>query len=227
MDPKSETLLLHRDCCLEMAETAPTEAVRDQLISIARLYEGEVGPIERLRDAIAGGTQPIGENSEHPHAATWQESLAALPRAIFGAGETVMRQGTKSGRLLILRSGAVSVVKNGIEIAKVAEPGAVFGELSALLNQPHTADVRTINSSEFHIADASILLTREAAALLYVATLLARRLDLANRGLIEMKSELAAVTPLNRMRSAFAKIESMLSFIGADYVSTGTAHPSR
>jgi hypothetical protein len=54
------------------------------------------------------------------------------------------------------------------------------------------ADVHTTGPSEFHVADANILLTREPAALFYVATVLARRLNLANCGLIELKSELAA-----------------------------------
>lgn len=169
----------------------------------------------------------IGKNPEHRHSAAWQESLAALPSTTFDAGETVVRQGTKSGRLLILKNGAVSVVKNGIEIATVAEPGAVFGELSVLLDEPHTADVRTIKRSEFHVADANMLLTREPAALLYVAKLLARRSDLANRGLIEIKSELAAGAPPSLIRSTLGKIELLLSFIGVDYISTGATHSIR
>lgn len=169
----------------------------------------------------------IGENAQHSRSAAWQESLAALPRATFDAGETVVKQGAKSGRLLILKKGAVCVVKDGIEIAKVTEPGAVFGELSALLDEPHTADVRTIEPSEFHVADPNIFLTREPASLLYIATLLARRLDLANRGLIELKSELAAGAPTSLIRSALEKIESVLSFIGADYGGTGAVHSIR
>ena len=54
----------------------------------------------------------------------------------------MLAAGSRSGRLLILRNGAVAIIKDAIEIAKVAEPGAVFGELSALLDQPHTAGVR-------------------------------------------------------------------------------------
>jgi hypothetical protein len=61
----------------------------------------------------------IGENPQHRHSAAWQERLTALPGATFGAGETVVRQGTKSGRLLILKKRAVSVVKDGIEITTV------------------------------------------------------------------------------------------------------------
>ena len=71
----------------------------------------------------------------------WQRKLAALPLESFDAGETVFAEGTKTGRLLILKSGAVCIVKGGSEIARVADPGAVFGEISALLDQPHSADV--------------------------------------------------------------------------------------
>src|ERR1700722_17165816 len=102
--------------------------------------------------------------------------LAALQLATYEAGETVFAEGTKTGRLLILNSGAVAIVKGGTEIATVAEPGAVFGELSALLDQPHSADVRALEASEFHVADAAALLGQDPAALLYVTMMLARRL---------------------------------------------------
>jgi len=72
----------------------------------------------------------------------WQARLAALPLETYDVGETVFAEGTKTGRLLILKSGAVSIVRSGIEIATVSKPGAVFGELSALLDEPHSADVR-------------------------------------------------------------------------------------
>ena len=124
----------------------------------------------------------------------WQKSLAALPLESFGAGETVFAEGTKTGRLLILKSGAVSVVKNGTEIAEVAEPGAVFGELSALLDQPHGADVRTLAKSEFHVADAALLM-QDPAALLYVTMILARRVDGANHAFLELKSQIEAGEP--------------------------------
>jgi len=169
----------------------------------------------------------IGETPQQHYSSAWQESLAALSGATFGAGETVLTQGRKTGQLLILKKGAVSVVKNGIEIAKVTEPGAVFGELSALLDEPHTADVRTITPSEFYITDATTLLTREPTALLYVATLLARRLDLANHGLLEIKNELETSASSGLIRSTLAKIESLISFIVRDYDSSGAVHSLR
>ena len=80
------------------------------------------------------------------------QRIATLPIAIHEAGEIVFAAGTTTGRLLILTKGAVTIEKEGTEIAKVTELGAVFGELSALLNQPHTADVRTLEASEFRVA---------------------------------------------------------------------------
>src|ERR1700685_1877213 len=133
-----------------------------------------------------------GEDAKQQQLAAWQKSIAELPLATYGAGKTVLQEGTKTGRLLILKKGAVAVVKSGVEIAKVAEPGAVFGELSALLDQPHGADVRTLEASEFHVADATTLLGQDPVALLYVTMLLARRLDGANQLLLELKSQIEA-----------------------------------
>ena len=168
-----------------------------------------------MSDANGGG-----ENTKQRQSEAWQKSLAALPLAKYGAGEILLKEGTKTGRLLILRSGAVSVVKGGVQIAKVAEPGAVFGELSALLDEQHGADVRALEPSEFYVA-AGDLLMREPAVLLYVATLLARRLDLANRGVVELKSELAAGAPPSLIGATLDKIEALLSAIGTGYIRAG------
>jgi len=167
-----------------------------------------------MSDANAGG-----ENTKQLSEA-WRKSLAALPLATYGGGEMVLQEGTKTGRLLILKKGAVSVVKGGVEIANVAEPGAVFGELSALLDEPHGADVRALERSEFYVADARALM-QEPAALHYVATLLARRLDLANRGLVELKSEIQAGAPPSLIGATLDKIEALLSAIGSGYIRAG------
>jgi CRP/FNR family transcriptional regulator, cyclic AMP receptor protein len=79
-----------------------------------------------------------------PDKAPFQNSLASLPLVTYQPGETVIVDGSKTGRLLVLKQGNVVIVKDDIEIARVAEPGAVFGELSVLLDQPHTADVRAL-----------------------------------------------------------------------------------
>jgi CRP/FNR family transcriptional regulator, cyclic AMP receptor protein len=86
--------------------------------------------------------------------------FAELPIGTYQAGETVFSAGSRTGRLMILKNGAVAVVKEAIEIARVVEPGAVFGELSILLDQPHTADVRAPETSQSHVADVATVLAQ-------------------------------------------------------------------
>jgi len=139
----------------------------------------------------------------------------------YQAGEVVLATRSKTGQLLILRNGMVAIVKEGVEIAKVTEPGAVFGELSALLDQPHTADVRALKTSQFHVADAAALLVQDPIALLYVATVLARRLDGANQALIELKSQLQAGQPRNVIGITVEKMEGLLAASGASLIYAG------
>ena len=121
-----------------------------------------------------------------------------------------------SGRLLILRKGAVAVLRDGVEIATVTDPGAVFGELSVLLDQPHTADVRALETSQFYVADAATLLRVDPVALIYVATVLARRLDDANRALIELKRQVQAGQPRSAIETTAEKMEELLGAVGAN-----------
>lgn len=154
-------------------------------------------------------------------ATTFQNRLAALPLETYRAGETVLAEGTSTGRLLILKSGRVNVVKGGIEIAGVRDPGAIFGELSVLLDQPHAADVRTSETSEFHVADAASLLGQDPIALLYVATVLARRLDSANRALVELKTQIRAGQPASVIGKAVERMEELLDTAGASLTYAG------
>ncbi len=156
-----------------------------------------------------------------PDPTVFQQRLAALPLAAYQAGETVLAAGSTTGRLLILREGAVEIVKEGVQIAKVTEPGAVFGELSILLNQPHTADIRAVETSRFHVADAAALLAQDPIALLYVAAILARRLDGANHALIELKRQLEAGQPPSVIANTVEKMEDLLAFSGASLAYAG------
>jgi CRP-like cAMP-binding protein len=150
--------------------------------------------------------------------AAFAKLLAILPLANYRAGETILTAGSKSNRLLFLKSGAVVVLKDSIEIARVEGPGAVFGELSALLDQPHTADVRALVDSQFHIADAA-LLRKDPIALLHVARILARRLVAANNGFVEPKTQLQAGQSTSALSKLLGKIEEVLRVGGASFES--------
>jgi CRP/FNR family transcriptional regulator, cyclic AMP receptor protein len=155
-----------------------------------------------------------------PDIAVFERKLATLPVVTYQAGETVLRAASTTGRLLILKEGEAAVVKEGLEIARVTEPGAVFGELSVLLDQPHTADVRALETSQFYVADGATILRVDPMALLYVATVLAQRLDSANRGL-ELKGQVQAGEPRSVIGRTVEKIEGLLGASGANLVYAG------
>jgi CRP/FNR family transcriptional regulator, cyclic AMP receptor protein len=154
--------------------------------------------------------QRTNPHNGFPDSAVFLKRLGALPLITYQTGENVLTAGSRTGRLLILKKGAVAVIKETIEIAKVAEPGAVFGELSTLLDQPHAADVRALETSQFHVADAAALLVQDPIVLLYVAAVLARRLDAANQALIELKSQVEAGQPSSEIGETIEKMEGML-----------------
>lgn len=139
-----------------------------------------------------------------------RERLARLPVESYPAGATVLAAGTVTGRLLILAEGSVEVVKDGVRIGEVAEPGVVFGELAALLDQPHTADVRALSACTFHVADAAELLRSDPLAALHVATIMAKRLDAANRALVEVRQQVEAGRPRSAIGRALDRLAEAL-----------------
>ena len=151
----------------------------------------------------------------------FQNSLVALPVVTYQVGETVIVSGSKTGRLLILMKGTVAILKENTEIARVGEPGAIFGELSLFLDQPHTVDVRALETSQFYVADATAFLARNPTAIVYLARALAKRLDAANHALVQLKSLLRIAEPHSAVAKTVTKIEGLLSTSGASLVYAG------
>ncbi|MGB5182451.1 MAG: cyclic nucleotide-binding domain-containing protein [Xanthobacteraceae bacterium] len=159
-----------------------------------------------------------------PDKAAFQNSLAALGVVTYQPGESLIADGSKTGRLLILKKGTVAIEKEGREIAKVSEPGAVFGELSLLLDRPHTADVRVLETSQFHVANAAALVDQNPIAVLYIAKMLAHRLDDANHALLQLKSQLQAGEPHSVVAKTVNKIQGLLAVSGPSLVYAGYPH---
>ena len=149
--------------------------------------------------------RPLGAND-----AALDKIFATLPIATYRAGDSVLTAGSKTGRLLILTRGAVAILKDSIEIARVAEPGAVIGELSALLDQPHTADVRALEDSQFRVADAA-LLEKDPTAVLHIARILAQRLVAIDNGFVELKKQLQTGQSPGVLARTLEKIEKTLA----------------
>jgi CRP-like cAMP-binding protein len=108
----------------------------------------------------------------------------------FAAGGVVIEQGEQSGELLVLVSGSVEILRDEVRLAKTAEAGVIFGEMSVLLGGPATATVRALEPAVFAvIGEPGAFLISHPEASLYVAELLARRLDSLNRYLIDVKRQ--------------------------------------
>lgn len=113
-----------------------------------------------------------------------------LPVRTFGPGETVLEEGTKAGVLYVLVSGAIEIVKGGLQITTVREPGAFFGEMSVLLDAPHMASVRTLEAATFHVAqDPAGFLEANPRVTIELSRLLARRLHLVTSYLVDLKRQ--------------------------------------
>jgi CRP-like cAMP-binding protein len=108
----------------------------------------------------------------------------------FDAGQVVIEQGERTNLLFFLIEGAVEVVKDGVPVAKAAQPGAVFGELSALLGGNHTATVRALSPCAFQVVqNPREFLEASPIVCLHVCELVARRLDALNKYLVDVRQQ--------------------------------------
>src|SRR5262245_2724033 len=116
-----------------------------------------------------------------PAMANLLEFCQGLPQKAFAAGDVLLEQGTVAGVLYLLVEGAVEIVKGHVQITTVSEPGALFGEISALLGVPHTATVRALRDCRCHVApDPMGFLRSHPDIALEVARLLSRRVQMAS-----------------------------------------------
>jgi CRP-like cAMP-binding protein len=111
-------------------------------------------------------------------------------RRSIAAGAEVLHEGGRTGHLLVLIEGRVEVVKGDTVVATISEPGAVLGEMSVLLDMPHTATVRAAQDSViYEIDDAASFLRQQPAVALFIARMLAQRLNVATTYLADLKHQ--------------------------------------
>ncbi|WP_367873519.1 Crp/Fnr family transcriptional regulator [Luteolibacter sp. Populi] len=121
---------------------------------------------------------------------TFLEFVAGHPTCDLAAGEFVLKQDEPCDALHVMIEGEVEILRDDIRVGKIAEAGAVFGEMSLLLGGPCTASVRTLKPSRFaSIPEPRAFLAASPAASLHVAELLAHRIDTLNRYLVDVKHQ--------------------------------------
>ena len=108
------------------------------------------------------------------------------------AGMLFIHEGGKTGHLFVLVEGRVEVIKGDSVVAVITEPGAMFGEMSVLLDQPHSATVRAASDSViYEFNDAASFLRDQPAVALLIARLLAQRLNVATTYLADLMHQYA------------------------------------
>jgi CRP/FNR family cyclic AMP-dependent transcriptional regulator len=112
------------------------------------------------------------------------------PRSNYPAGTVLLQEGGESGRLYVLESGVVEVLRGDTRVALIGDPGSIFGEMSVLLGLPHTATVRAVSPVGVHVfVDAEAFLKSRPEIAFYLGRLLAQRLNAATTYLVDLKRQ--------------------------------------
>lgn len=118
--------------------------------------------------------------------------VSALPLRVLSPGEMLIEQDSVAGALFFLERGTLEVRKEDVQLAEVSEVGAVFGEMSVLLRSVHTAQVFAATEAAVRVAeDPEAFLRENPEVALYIARILARRLNSLNRYLVDIKHQFA------------------------------------
>ncbi len=112
--------------------------------------------------------------------------------AKFAAGAVMIPEGATLGKLFVLIEGEVEVIRRDTQVTHVDEPGSIFGEMSVLLDMPHTATVKALSEVKaYAVSDARRFLERRPEIALHLATLLARRLYYTTSYLVDLQQQAA------------------------------------
>lgn len=132
----------------------------------------------------------------------------------LAADAVLIEEGHTTGHLYVLLEGRLDVLKGGTVVATVSEPGAILGEMSVLLHQPHTATVRAASDSKvYQFDDAAQFLKSQPVVALLVATLLAQRLNAATTYLADIKRQYAGHG--NHLSMVGEILESLVNLTGS------------
>ena len=118
-------------------------------------------------------------------------SLSAhLPEVRMAPGEIVVREGGTAGALWVLVSGSLQVRKGSVVVTTIARPGALIGEVSALLGTAYSATVEAIEPTVLrHAVDGQALLASDPRITRLVAIGLAERLNFVTTYLADLKHQ--------------------------------------
>ena len=114
------------------------------------------------------------------------------PEVSLADGEVLMEEGAAPGAMFVLVQGELLIEHDGVAFARVDTPGAVFGEMSAVLGRPATATVRAVGQAAVRrVEDPVRFLSEQPGAALAVLRTTASRLDGLTQYLVDVKRQFA------------------------------------
>lgn len=118
-------------------------------------------------------------------------SLAAqLPEVSLDAGDALVVEGGVGVGLWVLVAGELEVRKGDVVVNTISMPGALVGEMSALLGTPHSATVVARTAATLrHAVDGSAFLDSDPEVLRHVAEGLAERLAFVTTYLADLRHQ--------------------------------------
>ena len=153
-----------------------------------------------------------------------QSSRIGLPAIRFDDGIALLVEGESSGRLYVLVDGEVEVLRGDTRVMVANQPGAIFGEISTLLGEPHSATVKTVKPSTMYVIDdAEKFLQDHPNLALVVARLLAQRLSTATTYLVSLKRQFEGSG--DQIRSVGDALEALIHQQNREFV-TESGGPS-
>lgn len=109
-----------------------------------------------------------------------------VPEVTYQSGETIILEGEPTPKLVILKEGAVEVIRGEYTIASIGDPGAIFGEISVILRRPHSATVRASGQATLYVVDnPDSFLWQRAEVNFHIMRMLAERLVAVNEHLVD------------------------------------------
>jgi CRP/FNR family cyclic AMP-dependent transcriptional regulator len=137
-----------------------------------------------------GGRPVLFSEATPPLSATIADHCADLPVETFPAGHVLLGEGARTGRLYVLIEGEVQVLKGDFEINRVSDRGAIFGDMSVLLDIDHMATVRTLSPCRLHLSQDGDRFLRSHPEVAYLlASTLAQRLNGVTTYLVDLKRQ--------------------------------------
>jgi CRP-like cAMP-binding protein len=139
------------------------------------------------------------------------ELTANRPTRSLATDEVLLAQGDGGGDLFILLSGELSVLRDGVKLATLSQPGTLIGEMSVLLGTRSTATVQAERETKVRVVrNARQILETEPGLAMRVGALVAGRLDATSALVVELSRQGGSE------RNVFARILNALHVPAAE-----------